>query len=71
MFNSKLFDYLKDDDACVLERDALGPLAKASQLKVFRHEGFWQCMDTYRDYLYLQELWNKNEAQNTIKTKLQ
>lgn len=59
VFNKKIFNYLKDDDACVLEREALQKLAAEGQLKVFAHNGFWQCMDTYRDYVYLQKLWEE------------
>ena len=62
VFNRKIFDYLQDDEDCVLERDALARLSKDNQLKVFRHPGFWQCMDTYRDYQYLQDLWGKGGA---------
>lgn len=57
VFNKKIFGYLQDDDSCVLEREALQKLAADGQLKVFTHNGFWQCMDTYRDYVYLQDLW--------------
>jgi len=57
IFNREIFDYLTDDDDCILERDPLENLAKNGELKVYRHDGFWQCMDTYRDLRYLQELW--------------
>ena len=63
VFNKKLFEYLKDaDSSCVLEREPLERLAADGELKVFRHEGFWQCMDTYRDYKYLNELWQDGNA---------
>jgi glucose-1-phosphate cytidylyltransferase len=62
VFNRKFFSYLKDDDSCVLEREPLESLASDGELKVFTHEGFWQCMDTYRDYQYLTELWEKGKA---------
>jgi glucose-1-phosphate cytidylyltransferase len=62
IFNKKFFDYLSDDDNCVLEREALQKLSDEGQLKVFPHKGFWQCMDTYRDYVYLQGLWDKDNA---------
>lgn len=62
VFNRKIFDYLQNEEGCVLERDALEKLSKDNQLKVFQHHGFWQCMDTYRDYEYLQGLWGKGEA---------
>jgi glucose-1-phosphate cytidylyltransferase len=62
VFNRKFFSYLKDDDSCVLEREPLESLASDGELKVFTYKGFWQCMDTYRDYKYLTELWEKGEA---------
>jgi len=62
VFNKSVFDYIRLDDDCVLEREVLPKLSKEGQLKVFQHSGFWQCMDTYRDYVYLQDLWNKEKA---------
>lgn len=59
VFNKKIFNYLTDDDSCVLEQEPLRKLSADGQLKVFTHNGFWQCMDTYRDYVYLQDLWDK------------
>ena len=57
IFNRKFFSYLKTDESCILERDSLENLARDGELRVFNHNGFWQCMDTYRDYRYLTELW--------------
>ena len=57
IFNKKFFNYLKDEDGCVLEKEPLERLVADKELKVFQHNGFWQCMDTYRDYKYLNELW--------------
>jgi len=62
IFNSEFFDYLSADDNCVLEREPLENLAKDKELKVYTHRGFWQCMDTYRDYRYLTELWSSGKA---------
>ncbi len=59
IFNRRFFDYLSADDGCVFEREPLERLASDGELKVFHHRGFWQCMDTYRDYRYLSELWEK------------
>lgn len=59
VFNRDFFNYLKNDDDCVLEREPLEKLASDGELKIFHHKGFWQCMDTYRDYKYLTELWEK------------
>lgn len=50
------------DDATVLEREPLEEVAARGELVAYRHEGFWQCMDTMRDRKYLQELWSENRA---------
>ncbi|HET8672385.1 MAG TPA: sugar phosphate nucleotidyltransferase, partial [Thermoleophilaceae bacterium] len=46
----------------VLERGPLERLAAAGELYAFRHDGFWDCMDTYKDTLLLNELWERGEA---------
>jgi glucose-1-phosphate cytidylyltransferase len=56
-------DYLTDDPGCTLEREPLEKLAAAGQLSVYRHDGFWQCMDTYRDYQLLNQLWESGGAE--------
>ena len=63
VFNKEFFDYLKSDESCILEKEPLGSLAKDDQLKVYNYRGFWQCMDTYRDYMFLNDLWKNNKAQ--------
>jgi len=62
IFNKEFFKYLDNDDACVLEKEPLQKLVGEGKLQVFSHQGFWQCMDTYRDYLYLQDLWDTGKA---------
>ena len=49
--------YLSEEDGCILERKPLERLSKAKNLMMFRHSGFWQCMDTMRDVTLLRELW--------------
>jgi glucose-1-phosphate cytidylyltransferase len=61
VFNKGFFDYLSADDGCYLEREPLAKLADNNQLNVYRHGGFWQCMDTYRDYTYLTDLWKSGK----------
>lgn len=56
-----IFPYLDRDDKN-LERDALEPLSKAGKLAAYRHEGFWQCMDTLRDKRYLEALWQSGDV---------
>ncbi len=61
VFNRRLFDYL-DGDECVLERAPLERLACEGQLMAFRHEGFFFCIDTYRDYKAINEMWDSGHA---------
>jgi len=52
-----IFDYIPGDVDWA--RAPLESLSAAGQLNAYRHEGFWQCMDTLRDKIYLEGLWNK------------
>jgi glucose-1-phosphate cytidylyltransferase len=52
------FDLIKNDET-LLEREPLEQAAKAGELMAFKHEGFWQCMDTKRDHELLESLWIK------------
>jgi glucose-1-phosphate cytidylyltransferase len=61
-FHRGFLDYLSQDEGCVLEKTPLVNLAKDDQLSMFKHRGFWQCMDTQRDHDYLNKLWDTNEA---------
>jgi glucose-1-phosphate cytidylyltransferase len=45
------------DEAAVLEREPLATLAAQGRLRAFRHAGFWDCMDTYKDAVLLNDLW--------------
>jgi len=56
-----IFDYLAGDDS-TLEIDALEPLAADRKLAAYRHEDFWQCMDTLRDKRLLEGLWHEKRA---------
>jgi glucose-1-phosphate cytidylyltransferase len=66
VFEPEIFDYITDDTT-FLEREPLENLAKSGELMAFKHEGFWQCMDTIRDRDYLQESWNNGKAPWIIK----
>jgi len=57
-----IFDYLDEDESCILERAPLETLASTGQLCVFKHDGFWQCVDTYRDFTLVNELWSQGKA---------
>lgn len=61
VFEPAFFDYVKDDDSS-LEADALERLAAEQQLAAYKHEGFWQCMDTLRDKRLLENLWQQGTA---------
>jgi len=56
-FKRSFFDYLSEDERCTLEREPIEKLVSDRQLVAFKHTGFWQCMDTYRDYVLLNNLW--------------
>jgi glucose-1-phosphate cytidylyltransferase len=53
----RFFDYLSADESCVLEQEPLRHVAADDQLAAYNHEGFWQCMDTYREWQLLTNLW--------------
>jgi glucose-1-phosphate cytidylyltransferase len=56
-----VLDYIKDDST-IFEKEPLENLALEGELFTYKHEGFWQCMDTLRDKNYLNELWETNKA---------
>jgi glucose-1-phosphate cytidylyltransferase len=56
-----VFDYV-DGDATHWEREPLQRLAAEGQLVAYRHESFWQCMDTLREKKYLESLWESDKA---------
>jgi glucose-1-phosphate cytidylyltransferase len=51
--------YLSTDPACVLEQTPLKNVSHDGQLMMYKHNGFWQCMDTYREQQLLEDLWKK------------
>lgn len=61
-FRKDVLGYLSTQENCVLERDPLCKLADDGQLSIFRHEGYWACMDTQRDREVLNQLWNSQAA---------
>jgi glucose-1-phosphate cytidylyltransferase len=56
-----VFDYI-DDDETRFEREPLERLAADDQLMAYRHYDFWQCMDTLREKMLLDELWESGRA---------
>lgn len=53
------FDLIEGDDT-ILEKDPLEKVTQMGELMAFKHDGFWQCMDTKRDREYLESLWESN-----------
>jgi glucose-1-phosphate cytidylyltransferase len=60
VFNKEIFNFIKDND--ILEKDVFNSLVVKGGLSAFLHNGFWQCMDTYKDNIFLNEIWNSGEA---------
>ena len=58
----RLFDYLPDDPAVMLEREPMDRLVRDNQLNAYKHEGFWQPMDTYQETQHLNRLWAEGRA---------
>ncbi len=56
-----IFDYIEGDHT-QFEKEPLENLARDGQLMAFKHEGFWQCMDTLRDKVRLEKLWESGNA---------
>lgn len=61
VFNKSIGNYLSGD-ACILEREPLERLSSEGQLKAWCHDGFWQCMDTYREQQILDKMWQSEKA---------
>ena len=62
VFDRGVFDYLTPDEDCDFEFGAMEQIARAGELMIYRHDGFWACMDNQRDVDYLNEIWNRGEA---------
>ena len=61
VFNPQIFDHIAGDDT-VLEKSPMEELAAMGELKAFKHNGFWHCMDTKRDKDNLERLWESGNA---------
>jgi glucose-1-phosphate cytidylyltransferase len=62
VFNSEIFNYLQDGDNCILEKEPLIQLVSEGQLAVYNHYGFWTAMDTYKDIMDVNILWEEEKA---------
>ncbi|MFO0878721.1 MAG: glucose-1-phosphate cytidylyltransferase [Gemmataceae bacterium] len=65
LFEPGVFDYLTDD-ATILEREPLTRLAEEGQLMAYRHEGYWQPMDTLREKKMLEEMWGFGAGRSLV-----
>lgn len=61
VLDPKVIDYI-DGDSTVFEKDPLEALVRDGELMAYKHDGFWQCMDTLRDKELLEKIWNSGEA---------
>jgi glucose-1-phosphate cytidylyltransferase len=62
VLNKKVAGYLDEADNCVFERGPMERLASEGELKAYVHDGFWQCMDTYREQQMLDKMWSSGGA---------
>lgn len=62
VLNYEVFDFISDDQT-IWEQEPLENLASSGNLSAFRHKGFWQPMDTLRDKIKLEEMWNQGRAE--------
>jgi glucose-1-phosphate cytidylyltransferase len=62
VFDKRVFDYLDADPGLVFEQEPLRRLAEDGQLMLFEHSGFWQPMDTYREWKLLNDMWDSGQA---------
>lgn len=60
--SSRVFDFIPDDDQTIFEQAPVQTIAAADELRAFHHRGFWQPMDTHREFLLLNELWEAGKA---------
>ena len=61
IFNKEIFNYI-ENDSIMLEREPLEKLSSKGELMAYKHEGYWQCMDTIREKEILENLWNSDNA---------
>ncbi len=66
VFSKEVFSYLSLDKDCILEQQPLELLSQDRQLSAYKHDGFFYAMDTYREYLHLNNLWEINQTPWTV-----
>jgi len=60
VLNKKIFKFINNKKNLMLEKEPMTNIAKTGKMYIYKHYGFWQCMDTLRDKLYLEDLWKKS-----------
>ena len=60
--STKIFDYLQNSDQIMFENQPMRALASAGELMAYRHDGFWQPMDTFSEYNMLNKMWSEGKA---------
>jgi glucose-1-phosphate cytidylyltransferase len=61
--NRRIFDYLNDDPSLIFEQGPLTALSRDGQLGCYLHDGFWQPMDTYQEFVLLNRMWDEGRAE--------
>lgn len=59
VFNREFFDYLDSDENCILEAEPLEKLVADEELMLYKNDGFWQCVDTYRELELVNSIWKQ------------
>lgn len=59
VFKREIFNFIPEED-CMLEHEPFESLAAAREMTLYHHSGYWQCMDTYRDFIELNEIWSRD-----------
>ncbi len=67
VLSPKVFEYIPNEKSAIWEQDSLPKLASSGQLSAYKHNGFWQCMDTMRDKVLLEKIWASGDAPWRIK----
>jgi glucose-1-phosphate cytidylyltransferase len=62
VLDRRVWDYVRDEERLTFEREPLQRLAQDGQLVMFEHHGFWQPMDTYREWTLLNDMWHSGKA---------
>ena len=62
VFNNEFLDFLTPNEDCDLEKGVLEELSRKREVMVYKHDGYWECMDHERDVVHLNKVWEENKA---------